>query len=423
MSLRGGLTSMAAKVTKKIIKLISFALIGIILISVIADFRADMYVKSGGGGKNSEEPRDNGQAQTVQQTPSGNQISTSNATSGSNVVNVNNFVYANNTGVVNNTTGLLPGTQSINPLTGKVTANNNAQNRPVAVSISNQRGALPTNAVNGISDADIVYEFLIEGGGTRFIGIFQNFINAGVVGSIRSARHYMVELAESYDALFIHAGGSPLGFEEIDTRGITAFDAVRGIRAQIFNKDVNRVPGHTVLDYHGQTTSGALFSKYLPSYDIRVTHPDRFAQALFFTDNPIPSGSRAHNVTARFSSAKNSTFTYDNAQNLYYMNQYGSQLTDANNNAPVAFTNLLILEIPIADLVGHGEGAGRQDMSTVGIGDGYFVSAGRHIEIIWFRPDKSSQFIYADANGDIIDFGRGKTYIAIVPEGADIIIN
>ena len=110
-------------------------------------------------------------------------------------------------------------------------------------------------------------------------------------------------------------------------------------------------------------------------------------------------------------------------QNVYYMNQYGSQLTDANNNVPVTFTNLLIIETPVTDLVGHGEGAGRQDMSTVGIGSGYFISAGRYIEIIWFRPDKSSQFIYADANGDIIDFGRGKTYIAIVPEGADTIIN
>jgi len=401
---------MAVGLAKKTIKLISFTLIGIVLISVFVDFKADMYVKDGGSSKRGEDSQDNNQTQTVQQTPAGNQISTSGAISGSGVSRFNN-------------NSLFPGTQSMNPLTGQITSNNNAQNRPVAISISNQRDALPTNAVNGISQADIVYEFLIEGGGTRFIGIYQNFTNVGVVGSIRSARHYMVELAEAYDALFIHAGGSPLGFEEIDNRAITAFDAVRGIRSQIFNRDVNRIQGHTVLDYHGQTTSGALFSRFLPTYDIRLTHSDRFMQALFFTDNPIPSGSRAHNVTARFSSAKNSTFTYDSMQNVYYMNQYGSQLTDANNNVPVTFTNLLIIETPVTDLVGHGEGAGRQDMSTVGIGSGYFISAGRYIEIIWFRPDKSSQFIYADANGDIIDFGRGKTYIAIVPEGADTIIN
>jgi len=403
---------MGAKLIKSAVKLISFTLIGIVLIGVFADFKAQMYVRDGGGGRQVEQPGENNQnqPQITSQAPSNNRVIISNNTATTNIPDSNNSLeHLRNT--------------SVNPLTGLNSPNNIAQNRPVAISISNQRDALPTNAINGISQADIVYEFLVEGGGTRFIGLFQDFTNVGVVGSIRSARHYMVELAEAYDALFIHAGGSPLGFEEIDNRGITAFDAVRGIRAQIFNRDVNRIPGHTVLNYHGQTTSGALFSKFLPTYDIRLTHSERFVQALFFSDNPIPAGNRAHNVTARFSSAKNSIFSYDSTQNLYFMNQYGSQLKDANNNASVAFTNLLILETPVSDLKGHGEGAGRQDMSTVGLGSGYFVSAGRYIEINWFRPDKSSQFIYVDENGEIIDLGRGKTYIAIVPEGANTIIN
>jgi len=223
--------------------------------------------------------------------------------------------------------------------------------------------------------------------------------------------------------LFIHAGGSPLGFEAIDNRGITAFDAVRGRRAQIFNRDVNRIPGHTVQNYHGQTTSGALFSKWLPTYDIRLTHSDKFIQALFFTDNPIPTGSASEKVTVKYSSSKSSIFTYDKAKNIYYMAQYGSQFRDVNNNAAVAFTNLIILETPVADLVGHGEGAGRQDMSTVGRGTGYFASAGRYIKINWFRADKSSQYIYTDENGNILDLGRGKTYIGIVPTGIDTVFN
>jgi len=406
---------MVKKITKLFTKFISLTLMGFILISVLADFSADMYVLDGGAGKRSDDQGGNTQTQTTTITPIDNQQSISNAISGSGVSGAsvsganNGLEFLRDTGV--------------NPLTGLATAQNIAHNRPVAVSISNQRDALPTNATNGISEADIVYEFLVEGGGTRFIGIYQDFTNVGVVGSIRSARHYMAEIVEAYDAMFIHAGGSPLGFEEIDNRGITAFDAVRGRRNQIFNRDINRIPGHTVQNYHGQTTSGALFSKYLPTYDIRLTHSDRFIQALFFTDNPIPSGSPAEKVTVKYSAAKNSTFTYNKEQNLYYMNQYGSQFRDANNNAPVAFTNLIIMETPVADLVGHGEGAGRQDMSTVGIGTGYFVSAGKHIEITWFRADKSSQYLYADANGELIDIGRGKTYIGIVPTGIDTVFN
>jgi len=401
---------MVAKLINSIIKFLSITLMGIILISVLTDFRADMFVLGGGEGKRAEEPRENNQTQTINQPTLNSPSVISNSISGASVSGINNGnEHLRNT--------------SINPLTGLGTTENITQNRPVAISISNQRDALPTNATNGISEADIVYEFLVEGGGTRFIGIFQDFTNVGVVGSIRSARHYMVEIIEAYDALFIHAGGSPLGFEEIDNRDITAFDAVRGRRNQIFNRDVNRIPGHTLQNYHGQTTSGALFSRWLPTYDIRLTHSDRFVQALFFTDNPIPTGKSSEKITVKYSSAKSSTFNYDKAQNLYYMTQYGSQFRDANNNAAVAFTNLIIIETPVDDLVGHGEGAGRQDMSTVGRGTGYFASAGKYIKINWFRADKSSQYIYTDEYGNILELGRGKTYIGIVPTGIDTVFN
>jgi len=225
----------------------------------------------------------------------------------------------------------------------------------------------------------------------------------------------MVELAEAYDAMFIHAGGSPLGFEEIEKRGITNFDEVRGVRGQIFSRDVNRVPGHTVQNYHSAITSGASFTQWLPTYNIRTAHNNNFIQPLSFTNNPIPTGNKAHSIGVKFSSAKDSIFIYEEAQNLYHMAQFGSFFKDANNNNPVTFTNLLILEMPIADLVGHGEGAGRQDMSTVGSGKGYFASSGRIISINWHRADKSSQFIYTDENGNRIELGRGKTYIGIVP--------
>ena len=97
------------------------------------------------------------------------------------------------------------------------------------------------------------------------------------------------------------------------------------------------------------------------------------------------------------------------------MAQFGSFFKDANNNDQVAFTNLLILEIPIADLVGHGSGAGRQDMSTTGSGSGFFVNGGNYIKINWSRADKSSQFIYTYENGRPVELGHGKTYIGIIP--------
>jgi len=378
---------------KTVTKFIPVLLITLLLISTLADFRAEMFVIGKIEPKRNDQPVDFTDVRDVHV--------------------INNMGNGNNGGSNNN----LPVGQGsfINPLTGLRTVNDVSRNRPVAVSISNQRGALPTNATNGISQADIVYELLVEGGITRMIGLYQDFSNVGVVGSIRSARHYTVQIAEAYDAMFLHAGGSPLGFEEIDNREITSFDEVRGIRNQIFSRDVNRIPGQTVLQYHSCITSGARFMQWLPKYDIRTEHSNNFRHTLSFTSNPIPNGDRAREVGLKFSSAKDSIFIYEEAQNLYYMAQFGSFFKDANNNDQVAFTNLLILEIPIADLVGHGSGAGRQDMSTTGSGSGFFVNGGNYIKINWSRADKSSQFIYTYENGRPVELGHGKTYIGIIP--------
>ena len=59
--------------------------------------------------------------------------------------------------------------------------------RPVAVMINNIVFAQPQC---GVSDADIVYEVLAEGGITRMMAIFSHIENAGVLGSIRSIRPY-----------------------------------------------------------------------------------------------------------------------------------------------------------------------------------------------------------------------------------------
>jgi len=393
---------MKTKLNKIAAGFIPVFLIVFLLVSIFTTYKADMYVVGSTTGTKNEDTNNNNQNQPggdVRVVSSDN-IGRNTAADGSNSVS-----------------GLF-----INPLTGVSTATDISLNRPLAFSISNQRGALPTNATNGISQADIVYEMLVEGGITRFVALYQDISNVGVIGSIRSARHYTVEIAEAYDAILLHAGGSPLAYEEIEIREITNLDEVSGLRAHAFRRDITRIHGHTVLQYHSCVTSGASLSQWLPGYDIRRTHEFNFRQRLSFTNDPIPHGHSATEIGIEFSAAKDSLFIYEESQNIYYMAQFDSFFTDANNGAPVTFSNILILEMPIADLVGHGEGAGRQDMSTVGSGTGYFMSAGRGVRIIWHRLDKSSQFVYTYENGQEIELGRGKTYIGIVPDIMNVYI-
>jgi|GEM_PF-3503433 len=304
----------------------------------------------------------------------------------------------------------------INPLTGLATDSVTSRNRPVMVSIANNRSAMPTNATNGISQADVVYELLVEYGVTRLMALYQDFSNVGLVGSIRSVRHYTVELAEAHDAILIHAGGSQHGLEEITSRNITNFNEVEGPRRSIFSRNILRIPDHTMELYQSCVTTGPAAISGFSRYRIRTTQRNDFVNPYLFTHNPIPTGgARAHEVTVRFSREKSTSFTFNENNNLYTMSQYTGVFRDANNDAAVTFTNLIIIRIPISALIDHRGDPSRRDMSTVGSGTGYFVSNGRMIAINWSRPDKSSQFVFTQGNGSIIELGRGKTYIGIIP--------
>ena len=94
-----------------------------------------------------------------------------------------------------------------NPLTGEpLDAPYTA--RPYSVMINNMISALPQH---GVSQADMVYEVLAEGGITRCFALFTDIQSVEKLGSIRSARPYYVDLAYSYDSIYVHAGGSEDG--------------------------------------------------------------------------------------------------------------------------------------------------------------------------------------------------------------------
>ncbi|MBQ9346479.1 MAG: DUF3048 domain-containing protein, partial [Oscillibacter sp.] len=152
-----------------------------------------------------------------------------------------------------------PVTGNINPLTGLPMDPAAVRRRPVAVVFNNFRRAQPQL---GVSQADIVYEVPAEGGITRMLGLFQSLDGVGTLGSIRSTRTYVLELALGYDALLVHAGGSPAAYEEIPAWGVDNMDGVRGKGdAAIFWRDAGR---RQSMGYeHSLLTSGENIENYL----------------------------------------------------------------------------------------------------------------------------------------------------------------
>src|SRR3989339_2036682 len=79
---------------------------------------------------------------------------------------------------------------------------------PVCVMIENAAfgGVRPQS---GLSQAQLVYEVIVEGGITRFMAVFSNATQANaVIGPGRSARDTYLEFVSELELAYAHAGGS-----------------------------------------------------------------------------------------------------------------------------------------------------------------------------------------------------------------------
>jgi hypothetical protein len=282
----------------------------------------------------------------------------------------------------------------------------------MAIMLNNRGVAQPQL---GISKADIIYETLVEGGITRMLAIYQDISGVGVIGSVRSARHYYLDIAQGHDAVYIHAGGSPQAYNAIAARGIENIDGVNGGRHQIFYRDQDRRKN---MGYeHSMVTTSELMQQHLPTYGIRLEHGDNYEYAMKFSDSAaIDGGEPATDITVTFSGAKSTSFSYDESEGAYRVSQYNKAYTDGNDGSQLTVANILVLEADISRISGDSEG--RMDIKLSGSGAGCYINGGKATNIKWAKKDAESQFTYALEDGEELVMGRGRIYVCIAPGGA-----
>ncbi len=302
-----------------------------------------------------------------------------------------------------------------NPLTGIPIADKWANSRPIAVMLNNLKAALPQH---GVSQADIIYEVLAEGGITRMLGVFQSVEGVGNIGSIRSSRTYYLELALGHDAIYLHAGGSPDAYDKISAWSVTALDCVNGpYEGTLYWRDKDRIKNAGYE--HSVFTSGSKILELFPTYSFRQEHKEGYTYNMTFADDGTPTGGKsARIITVPFSNYKTGVFRYDLESGLYLIEEYGKDYVDGNSGQQVGVTNVIILKTACSII--PGDDAGRITVDLTGGGDGWYACGGKIIPIKWSKADRNSQLVYTDENGEALTLGRGKSYVNIIPLGNEI---
>lgn len=285
------------------------------------------------------------------------------------------------------------------PFTG-LEADENVDNRPLAVMINNHNTARPHS---GIVDADIVFEVLAEGDITRFLAIFQSEI-PDTVGSVRSAREYYFELAQGYDAIYVYHGAANFVNDMINSRNIDHLNgAVYDNDQHLFKRDASRKAPHNSYVLLENAHEVAQEKGYVLTTDVT---PFEFVD----TDTTI-EGEDAQTVEIGYNGQNPAhlvSFTYDEQSNNYARSEDGMETKDLITETPIKVENIFIIETEHRVF----DSEGRREVNLTSGGNGYLVQQGVIQEVEW--ENKDGQLLPVK-DGQVVPFVPGKTWVNIIP--------
>ncbi|MFZ5352875.1 MAG: DUF3048 domain-containing protein [Bacillota bacterium] len=274
--------------------------------------------------------------------------------------------------------------------------------RPIAVMIDNQAAARPQS---GISKAEIVYEFPVEGKITRYLAIFHHN-EADKIGPVRSARPYFIDEAMEYNAVYVHCGGSEQALSDIDSLKVDALNDLNG--DPCFWRSKDRSAPHNLY------TSTKLMREVIATKK-KENSP---APQYFSFNNEFTGldGKAVKGISIRYDKNYVPSFEYDESNKLFYRMINGKNDIDKETGEKISTVNIIVEMVGVKVL----DDVGRLEVSNIGKGRGYYMTGGKLIEVEWSKSSRKSKTVYKDLKGNEIKLNTGNTWIQIVPNYATI---
>jgi hypothetical protein len=301
------------------------------------------------------------------------------------------------------------------PLTGMPLGVGPVTKRPLYVKIDNNPTARPHY---GITKADQVYEWLVEGLTTRLAAVYQSR-DPDVLGSVRSVRMTDLPIVPSLDGALVYSGGGP---EELMTLHYDEAVAHRYIDLRPGYGWGYRVPFRPA-PYNYFTTYEALRAALAAAPD--ADQPARVPAWDFLppsASDPLAGGFAtsvaASSISVPYRALFGVSYQYDEASRTYARFNNGVREIDGENREPVAARNIVVIltEVHFTDAFGlDPAGNPKLDMALTGTGAGIVFRDGRRQEVTWSRPDIFDVFTLKNAAGEAVRLAPGQTWIHIVP--------
>jgi hypothetical protein len=293
------------------------------------------------------------------------------------------------------------------PISGIYASEAKVNRRPVAVMFDNHPNA---RWQSGLSQAEVVYEFLVEAPYTRYMGIYLTQ-EPNSIGPIRSSRPYFVSTLLEYDPIYVRVGGSAQAKKDILQLKIADIDGLSSSNAVLWkNKNVNKKAPHNT---------------YTSMEAIRKTQVDRKYKLVgeyegfkFHEEDEDLNGLNANKIVINYYKDNITSYTYNPEDKLYYRKKDGKDHIDELDKSPIVAKNIIIQDAKTKII----DKEGRLNIDLIGEGRGKYISNGKVIDVKWSKKSRNSKTYFFDEKGKEIILNPGVTWIQVVRPDENIYI-
>ncbi len=317
-------------------------------------------------------------------------------------------------------------TLDLNPLTGlPPTDPALLDRRPLAIKISNYPRTIRTQQY-GLNLADHVFEYYIEWGHTRFIGVFYGN-NAPQVGPVRSGRFFDEHVARMYRAFLVFNYADPrelnyFGRTDLAPYVIMPSRCAKGVCAPFFVYNLARLPDEQHLTSYFDMTR---FPQFLAKSGLEnARQPLRHG---FFSETSPSGEQRVRRVEITYSQADYHYWEYDPERRIYLRYQETADfdpeadqgksyapLVDAATGEQVQAHNVVVLYVShtfantfnAKDEVYH--------IHLVDWGRAYVFRDGLVVPAEWARPQRNQPLVLTTPSGAPIYLRPGRTFFQVI---------
>ena len=290
--------------------------------------------------------------------------------------------------------------------------------RPLLVKIDNAPAGRPHY---GITQADAVFEILVEGLVTRLAVVFHSQDPASI-GNVRSARLADRSLTPMVRGALVYSGTS--AYELPLIRGDAAqgryvdlsADYTGGYYRVAFRGGPYDMFTSAVAMRQNLAALGATTVTDIPKWGFLADpdHPPQIAGmagAAAATEITVPYRPDSSLVTYRYDASARSYARFQNAASRPVRE------VDGANNAPVAAANVVVIQTEIWEVpeIVDAAGAHAHDMRLVGTGVATVFRDGLRQDGTWSRKDDRAPFVFTNAPGEQILLTPGQTWFHIIP--------